>query len=370
MAKLNHRKKKNSAVDYNAESPAPWDANPKSFFTRLCRDLSIDAAAIGLLNTQQPKLDEVLAVHGWTTPEVEAWCKSGYKQDQLYKAAKRQGSAITSSDTNAGAGALPRFKHVMVQMVPESISSRRWWWMTIARRKGVFTPIEQEAAGLLLRQWQAQFNRLTESLAGRALIGQDGRLIHADPWTQALLVRTPQILDDLLEALNPVASQRWGGGTDQTTHDFFIKLAGRTYWVCFHRNQATEDPASQVWYIELRPLINEELPTVGELEDERIAQSLAFIHENYQQSPSLSQIAGAVNVSPFHFHRLFMRHVGVSPKQYLQRKQMQMAKWLLRASRLSIGNIAWRAGFASHGHFTSTFHRMIGMSPSQYREKN
>ena len=102
----------------------------------------------------------------------------------------------------------------------------------------------------------------------------------------------------------------------------------------------------------------------------RVAQAVAYIHENFNQSPTLTQVAQNVGVSPFHFHRLFMKHVGISPKQYLQRKQMQVAKWLLRSSRQSIGKVATQSGFASHGHFTSTFQRMAGMSPRRYRESN
>ncbi len=258
----------------------------------------------------------------------------------------------------------------MVHMLPESLSQRRWWWLAVGGRKP-FTAYQQEVASLMLRQWQTQFNCLAEPGSGRLLIGHDGRLIHADPWTQVQLAQSPHILQQLRDTLYPVASQRWGNNACKQLRDFATDLNSKPYWVCFHQSQAqADDDTSRHWYVELRPLEPEDLPTIGSIEDRRVAQSIAYIHDYYHQSPSLAQVAGAVSVSPFHFHRLFTKHVGISPKHYVQRKQLQVAKWLLRSSRFSIGTVASRSGFASHGHFTSTFQRVVGMTPRQYREQS
>jgi len=109
---------------------------------------------------------------------------------------------------------------------------------------------------------------------------------------------------------------------------------------------------------------------LGVVEDERIALAVAYLHDHYHLASSLAQIAEVVHISPFHFHRLFTRQVGLSPKHYLQHKQLQVARWLLRTSRMPVGEIAARIGFASHGHFTSTFHRIVGASPTDYRERH
>jgi len=352
------------------KEPAPWDANPSGFFKNTRNRLPYNAMAVGVFDTKQPRVDEILAADGWSQDNLLKWCDSGFKKDLLFQSGKRQGFAIATTKDQAGEGALPGYKHMLVHMLPESLAARRWWWMVIARQKQKFSLLEQQIAGMMIRQCQARFNRISEDHAGRMLIGQDGRLIHADPWTNTLLLTHPKMLDELLEVLQPIATQRWNDHYDQANRDFAIQLCGKPYWICFHSRHTTKSVSHNYWYLELRPLEKDELPTIGCLDDDRIAQSLAFIHDHHQQSPSLSQISRAVNVSPFHFHRLFMKHIGISPKQYLQRKQMQMAKWMLRCSRISIGNIASQAGFASHGHFTSTFHRMVGMSPSQYRDTN
>ncbi len=49
----------------------------------------------------------------------------------------------------------------------------------------------------------------------------------------------------------------------------------------------------------------------------RIEDAIRFIDRHHLAQPSLDDIAAAVNVSPYHFQRLFTRWAGVSPKQFL-----------------------------------------------------
>ena len=46
----------------------------------------------------------------------------------------------------------------------------------------------------------------------------------------------------------------------------------------------------------------------------KIAEAIAFIDDNHKVQPSLDTIAEHVNLSPFHFQRLFKEWVGISPK--------------------------------------------------------
>ena len=123
------------------------------------------------------------------------------------------------------------------------------------------------------------------------------------------------------------------------------------------------------WYLELRRLELKELPTVGYLQDARIAQTIGFIDTHYYQAPSLQDMADVAGLSMFHFARCFTKLVGVSPKQYLLSRQLQVARWLLRTTVLSVSEVSTRAGFATHGHFSNTFSRVLGQTPSAYRDR-
>jgi AraC-like DNA-binding protein len=169
--------------------------------------------------------------------------------------------------------------------------------------------------------------------------------------------------------LREVVHQRWPDFEDGQQHDVVFTLGGRPVWICFERRRAVPTDAAEQWYLELRPIERGEMLPVGVLEDDRIAQAVGHMHDQFNRSPSLNTVADLVGISPFHFHRLFSKQVGMTPKQYVLLKQIQMAKWMLRSRRMPISRIATQTGFASHGHFTSTFRRMQGQSPTEYREQ-
>ena len=102
----------------------------------------------------------------------------------------------------------------------------------------------------------------------------------------------------------------------------------------------------------------------------RIRRAQDFIRENLGNGISLKEIADAAgDVSPYHFARLFKQATGFSPYQFLIECRVLMAQQLLRAKReLSLGEIAFRCGFADQSSFTRCFRQRTGLTPKQYRD--
>lgn len=356
-------------TDHTSNVPAPWRLEPQAFFDALNKQIPFGSMALGILDPNNPGSDEILNNQGWLRKSIEHWCQRGHVHDPLLAQARERGVAVANRMELHGEIGLPVREHLMMVMIPEQLPDR-WWWLLLGRDDKAFTPMEQNLATLILRQLQTAFNQGSEPGMGRIVLGHDDRLIHADPAAQVWLLQSPEVFDELVAHLHGLVEQRWPGLEPNVGHDFAVELGGKPYWVCFYQTSTTDQLESRRWYLETRELESDELPLIGALDDERTAQAVGFMHDNFQKSPSLAEIAQAVHVSPFHFHRLFSKHVGVSPKQYLQRKQLQAAKWLLRTTRLPIAAVAVRSGFSSHGHFTSTFHRVIGEIPSHYRDNH
>jgi AraC family transcriptional regulator of adaptative response/methylated-DNA-[protein]-cysteine methyltransferase len=63
---------------------------------------------------------------------------------------------------------------------------------------------------------------------------------------------------------------------------------------------------------------------------ERIANILRYLDQHHAEQPDLAKLAEYAGLSRFHFHRLFSRWAGVSPKDFLQCLTLSHAKELLR----------------------------------------
>jgi transcriptional regulator GlxA family with amidase domain len=80
--------------------------------------------------------------------------------------------------------------------------------------------------------------------------------------------------------------------------------------------------------------------------------------------PELARIAGT---SPAHFIRTFRAIFGETPHRYLQRRRVERAMYLLRATDLSVTDVCFDVGFNSLGTFSRTFTAIVGTTPSSYR---
>ena len=83
---------------------------------------------------------------------------------------------------------------------------------------------------------------------------------------------------------------------------------------------------------------------------------------------TLDELAGAMQMSPAHFQRLFSAWVGVSPKRYQQYLALDHAKALL-ARRHTVLEAADGAGLSGGGRLHDLFLRWEAMSPGAYARR-
>lgn len=98
-----------------------------------------------------------------------------------------------------------------------------------------------------------------------------------------------------------------------------------------------------------------------------VGVALDFIQENYKKNITVREIARVAGISVWHLARLFREELNYSPKDYLIRYRVEVARRLLMSrDHWPIKRIAYESGFKSHQEFTRTFHRIEGCAPSKF----
>jgi len=92
-----------------------------------------------------------------------------------------------------------------------------------------------------------------------------------------------------------------------------------------------------------------------------------LIDRDYAEPLDLDAMAREAGYSRYHFAHAFRAAYGETPRTYLTRRRIERAKTLLRTANLSVTEICFLVGFASHGSFSTRFRELVGRSPSDYR---
>jgi len=103
--------------------------------------------------------------------------------------------------------------------------------------------------------------------------------------------------------------------------------------------------------------------------DPQLKRALDFIEAADLADLRIQAIAQRLGLSRTHLHQLFVRHLGISPKRYLQERRLKKAAEAVTGSNRTMTDIALDLGFASSQHFAAAFRNRFGKTPSQFREE-
>jgi len=97
----------------------------------------------------------------------------------------------------------------------------------------------------------------------------------------------------------------------------------------------------------------------------RIETINTFIEKNKERSIYVDELANLLNLSTAYFKTWFKENVGVSPKDYINRKKIAQAKVDLKHVK-NVTKVAYNLGFGSSQYFATVFKKYTGTSPSRY----
>ncbi len=101
---------------------------------------------------------------------------------------------------------------------------------------------------------------------------------------------------------------------------------------------------------------------------QRIEKAILYLEQNFKQQPELGEVADAVNISPFHFQRIFTEWAGISPKRFLQFLTVGYLKAKLQQSK-NLVEAAEAAGLSSQSRVYDLFTTLEAVTPDEYKQR-
>jgi AraC family transcriptional regulator, regulatory protein of adaptative response / methylated-DNA-[protein]-cysteine methyltransferase len=98
----------------------------------------------------------------------------------------------------------------------------------------------------------------------------------------------------------------------------------------------------------------------------RVEKVIRYLDTHHRDQPSLSELSKVVGLSQSHFHRLFSRWAGITPKDFLKALTASHAKDLLRESK-DIMSVSFDVGLSGPGRLHDLLVTLEGVSPGEFK---
>lgn len=101
-----------------------------------------------------------------------------------------------------------------------------------------------------------------------------------------------------------------------------------------------------------------------------IERSIRFFNENYAKSINIDEYAKSLHISTCWFNRQFKKVTKTTPLQYIVSIRLLNAKMLLETKAYNITETAYAVGYDNPLYFSRLFTKHVGMSPKEYMNKH
>jgi len=94
-----------------------------------------------------------------------------------------------------------------------------------------------------------------------------------------------------------------------------------------------------------------------------------YIENNLSKEIKEEELAQTVFVSRAYLCRIFKEVTGENILKYINRKRVEVSKYYLKTTDMSISNVAQKVGFVNANYYSKIFKKYTDVTPSQYKEQ-
>lgn len=107
---------------------------------------------------------------------------------------------------------------------------------------------------------------------------------------------------------------------------------------------------------------------LAELPEHNVKRLSAVVYQiNTQPQVDIVQLADTACLSPKQFSRIFVEHVGASPKEFIRIVRLQRALFMMQQHpQIGFAQIAYSCGFSDQSHMIKEFKLFSGYTPAEY----
>lgn len=98
-----------------------------------------------------------------------------------------------------------------------------------------------------------------------------------------------------------------------------------------------------------------------------VQKTIIYIDANLAENLALNVLAEKFSISASYLSTLFRKETGLTLTDYVNRKRIQHAEYLLSTTRLQVQTIAQHCGIMDVQYFSKVFKRLTGSTPKEYR---
>lgn len=100
-----------------------------------------------------------------------------------------------------------------------------------------------------------------------------------------------------------------------------------------------------------------------------VAQVKAYVEANLSEEMTIENLAEQVHLNADYLNRIFKKETGSTLSNYVLERKIAQAKFLLKKTDWSIGDVAAAVGYYNYSSFNRSFKKVTGESPQEWRKR-